>query len=144
MPAFKGMADMFAQMSKDIRYKTEGLTEAVTEIFVEEGENQAEDMRWYIHTRKARTSPDDGRVRSWDMINSVESQPNVGSTVVTVKTGYIGSNPEEDYYYYQDAGFNHIWAGWVEGTHAIYTSYTDARKRIDERLRGLGLKSKSW
>lgn len=144
MPAFRGLKDMFSQMSKDIRYKTDGLTEAVTEVFVEEGEKQAEDMQWYIHTRGARTSPEDGRVRTWDMIKSVESKANVGKTVVTVRTGYIGDKPEQDYYYYQDAGFMHIWAGWVEGTHAIYDSFRHARERIHERLGNLGLRSKAW
>lgn len=144
MAAFKGIKDMFSQMSKDIRLKTENLPDAVTEIFIDEGDEQANQMRQYIRDRRARTSPPIGRIRTWNMIDSVDSKASVGNTVVTVRTGYVGGVPEKDYYYYQDSGFIHKWAGWVEGTHAIYDSYNRTRSAISKRLLDLGLKGQAW
>lgn len=144
MATKRGISDMFATMSRDLRLKTEGLPDAVFQVFEEEAETQAEDMREYVRTRTRPSSSAAGRIISSDMINSIKAQAERHTTQLTVKVGYIGSNPERDYYFYQDNGFQHTHAGWIEGTHAIADSYIKSRERIIARLESIGLRGKSF
>src|SRR5690625_6242080 len=48
---FKGLRPMFAQISRDVRFATEGLEDQVRQIIEEESEWMAERMRHYISVR---------------------------------------------------------------------------------------------
>lgn len=144
MATSRGLSDMFATMSRDLRLKTEGLPDAIFQIFEEEAEVQAEDMRDYIRTRIRPSSSPEGRIRTGDMINSVQARPERHSTQLTVKVGYIGDKPKKDYYFYQDNGFMHTHAGWIEGTAAVADSYIKARERIIARLQSIGIRGKKF
>lgn len=144
MATRRGISDMFSTMSRDLRLKTEGLPDAVFQIFEEEAEVQADDMRWYVHTRVRPTSSEDGRIRTGKMLNSIKAVSKRYGTQLTVKVGYIGEGSGEDYFFYQDNGFMHTHAGWIEGTHAVADSYIQARERILARLESLGLRGKSF
>lgn len=147
MATKRGISDMFATMSRDLRLKTEGLPDAVFQVFEEEAETQAEDMKDFVRQRGARTSGPQGRVVTAAMIDSIMAEPKRHSTQLTVKVGYLGNNTNRNSGIYpiaQDQGFDHMHAGWVEGTHAIADAYIKSRERIIARLQSMGLRGKSF
>lgn len=147
MATKRGIGDMFATMSRDLRLKTEGLPDAVFAIFEEEAEQQAEDMKDFVRSRPARTSGPQGRVETSAMLDSIMAEPKRYGTQLTVKVGYLGSNTRRNSHIYpiaQDQGFDHLHAGWVEGTHAIADAYLKSRERIIARLESIGLRGKSF
>ncbi len=138
------MDDMFATISRDIRLKMQGAPARVSDIIEEVAEQQADDMRSIIFTSfrpSSSSNPDGGRGRyqTGRMVDSVTAKVNIGSTRTTAKVGYIKGTPR-DYFYYQDRGFDHLSAGWVEGTHALGLSYVKARESFIKAMNEIGLK----
>lgn len=150
---FKGIGEMFAQVSRDIRFATEGLAEATAEVFDEETDQMKEDMVKYIETRATPkvkagtwTAPRAGRVVSDDsssMKGAVsKKRPGSGQTQLTIRVGWV--NRQENYYKFQEEGFNHRFAGPVEGMNAMRDAFFEMRERIDARMGAMGLRGKSY
>lgn len=133
------LGDMFSKMARDIRLKTDQLPSQIADIMEEIGEEQADEIRSFITTRPARTSGENGRVRTWSMYDAVGTEFKIGKSQVSSRVGYI-DGAWEDHFYYQDAGFEHNYAGWVEGTNALGESYVRARERFIKAMGELGLK----
>lgn len=138
------LSGLFSTMSRDLRLKTEGLPELVYDIFEEEAEQQAEDMREFILSRPSEKSGKEGRVETFAMFDAVGVKAQRHSTQLTIHVGYV-DGPWREYYKYQDEGFIHNWSGkFIEGTHAMEDAYLRARVRIEEKLHLLGLKGSAF
>src|SRR5690625_3934080 len=95
---FKGLRPLFAQISRDVRFATEGLEDQVRQIIEEESEWMAERMRHYISVRATPkvkagtwTDPRDGRIVTGKMHDSVKVEVAGGQTQITTRVGWVRS-----------------------------------------------------
>ena len=147
---FKGLRPMFAQISRDVRFATEGLEDQVRQIIEEESEWMAERMRHYISVRATPkvkagtwTAPREGRIVTGKMHDSVKVEVAGGQTQITTRVGWVDKNPH--YALFQDHGFTHVNSNeFIEGMNSMVDAYMEMRARIEERLRDLGLRGTSF
>lgn len=149
---FKGLRPMFAQISRDVRFATEGLEDQVRQIIEEESEWMAERMRHYISVRATLkvkagdwTDPRDGRIVTGKMHDSVKVEVAGGQTQITTRVGWVDKDPH--YALFQEHGFMHYNSkgdDFIEGMNSMVDAYMEMRARIEERFRDIGLRGTSF
>jgi len=115
------------------------MAEEVMEDTVEDG---ADLMRHYIKTRatdKVRNGipPRDGRTKSWDMHDAVETNVKRNRRSIVGKFGWgVAGGPDEDYFSYQENGFRHWRSGKdVVPMHALLDAFIQNREQFFARMR---------
>lgn len=110
--------------------------EAVLEQAMEDG---AESMRHHIRTRGTAKSGKQGRIETGAMLEDVKSRvyPGTKKGNVVGRFGWIDNR--EDYYGYQEGGFEHVNGGSVEGMYAMVDAaelaFTEFQRGMNEVIR---------
>lgn len=108
-----------------VRRKIDAIQEAVEEAS-ESGKNIS---RHHIETRGTAKSGKRGRIETRQMLNAVDNDTPVRTNKsITSRFGWI--KEFEDYFGYQERGFNHVNGQSVEGMYAI----TDAGEEVSQDL----------
>lgn len=66
------------------------------------------------------------RVDTGHMRSEISAQTERTGNTITGEWGWL--DDEEDYFYYQDAGFRHVGGQWVEGMFSIRSSLDEAEE----------------
>lgn len=135
------MSALFANMRRDIRLKGEGLASGVKKIIREESEDAAERMRHYISTRPVPGSGKEGRIKTGDMLRSVDFELENFKTIARGRVGYM-HNPKE-YMRMQEEGYVDVVHGNKEipGTYALHDASREMAEIVNDRLQSeLGLR----
>ena len=106
------------------------------EALRESMERGAEYMRYFIMTRGTEKSGKTGRIETRQMLDDVDSSTNVSEAGrVTGRFGWIRNR--EDYYGFQEGGFEHVNGGTVEGMYALvdaseyaFEEFQDAMSKV--------------
>lgn len=96
------------------RFKAMGLR--VRETVYAIAEDGKETAQLFILSRPARTSKGPGRTRTWDMHDAVRVVKHGNADYVHAQFGWFNG---EDYFTYQEQGFDHIGGVWVPGMYAV-------------------------
>lgn len=93
----------------------------------------ASDMREFISTRGTGWNGHQGRIDTGHMLESVNSD-SAQTEGRSVKGSYGWTQAAEDYFYYQEAGFNHVNGKKVPAMHALLDSFNKAREEFVSRI----------
>lgn len=101
------------------RQKVVRIEDGASEALEQAMEDGAESMRYHIKTRGTAKSGKAGRIDTGAMLNDVKAKvyPGTERGNQVGRFGWIENR--EDYYGYQEGGFEHVNGGSVEGMYAM-------------------------
>ena len=117
------------------RQKMVRIEEGATDALEQAMDDGAESMRHHIKTRGTAKSGKAGRIESGDMLKDVKARVYPG----TDKGNQVGRfgwlDNRENYYGFQEGGFEHVNGGSVEGMYAIVDAAEMAFSEFQREMR---------
>lgn len=121
------------------RQKMVRIDDGAVEVLEQAMDDGAESMRHHIRTRGTQKSGKPGRIDTEAMLRDVKSRvysPTAGGRV-TGRFGWIDNR--EDYYGFQEGGFEHVNGGTVEGMYALVDAsefaFLEFQRGVDQVVR---------
>lgn len=120
---------------------SQNLTNEVADITTESMSEGKQITQQHISTRATdnvrKNEGRSGRIVSGKMLNAVSGDPaTVSGGKVEGKFGWKPSDMQ-DYFWYQEDGFNHTSAGPVKEMHAVFDAFVEVREKWVDRLEKL-------